>query len=112
MQAQQHGGDQQQQQQQQPAEGPNQAGEAETAVATEASADPMDAELKEEQIGTTFVLIGVLEGVFWGGWVPQGGPAQNLHMPSTEMWTRRPLGLDSKGKGGQAHPHAEAPGLP
>eukprot|EP00983_Pelagomonas_calceolata_P026084 819269-Pelagomonas_calceolata.AAC.1 len=46
----------------------------------------IDALLKEEQIGTTFVLIRVLEGGFWGGWVPQGSPAQNLHMPSTKKF--------------------------
>jgi hypothetical protein len=57
----------------------------------------MDAEFKEEQIGTPFVWVGALEGVFWGWVVPQDCPPQNLYVPVQKQkarasWLRPPFG--------------------
>ena len=45
----------------------------------------MDAEFKEEQIGTPFVWVGALEGGFGG--VPQGRPPQKVNVPSPPIQT-------------------------
>ena len=40
----------------------------------------MNAEFKEEQIGTPFVWVGALEGGIGGGGGAKGGPIQKKHV--------------------------------
>jgi len=52
----------------------------------------MDAEVKNEQIGTYFVWVEALEGGFGGGVVPQGCPPQKVYVQKNKKipsWVAR-----------------------